>query len=102
MSNYPLALFGQNYVYDYTVGSNMIYGGINATREVAPGIWAMAGGDGDSDGQITSGDKVEVWSIESGSSGYRQGDFSMNGNVDNTDKLEIWSPNAGLGCQVPQ
>ncbi|MBN1340093.1 MAG: choice-of-anchor J domain-containing protein [Bacteroidales bacterium] len=101
MSNTPLIASGNVYTYDYTNAVTKVYGGSNAHKEIAPGIWGMIAGDGDCDGQITTGDKIGVWAIESGTSGYKQGDYNMNGNVENGDKLDIWTANAGLGNQVP-
>ncbi|MCD4737153.1 MAG: hypothetical protein K8R53_14005, partial [Bacteroidales bacterium] len=65
------------------------------------GVWGLIAGDGDCDGQITTGDKLDVWAVESGMSGYRQGDYNMNGNVENGDKIDLWGANAGMGAQVP-
>lgn len=102
MSAYPLTENNNLYVYDFTTGSNMVFGGSIAQKEISPGVWGMVAGDGDCDGQVTTGDKVEIWSTETGMSGYRQGDFNMNGNVDNTDKIQYWGINAGRGSQVPE
>ncbi|MBN1341009.1 MAG: hypothetical protein JXA03_16895, partial [Bacteroidales bacterium] len=102
MSNYPLSSSGLVYSYDYSSSQDKVYGGANAHRELAPGIWGMAAGDGNCDGQVSTGDKIEVWVVQSGTSGYLQGDFNMNSNVENGDKIDIWAPNAGLGSQVPQ
>ncbi|MBN1338267.1 MAG: hypothetical protein JXA03_03025, partial [Bacteroidales bacterium] len=102
MSNYPVQGSGILYSYDFTNGQDKVYGGINAHKEVAPGIWAMVTGDGNCDSQVSTGDKIEVWAPQSGNSGYLQGDYNMNANVENGDKLDCWAPNAGMGAQVPQ
>lgn len=102
MSNYALQESQNLYSYDFTTSADMAFGGVNGHKEIAAGIWGMISGDGDSDGQITSGDKIEVWGSQTGLSGYLGGDFNMNGNTDNTDKVQYWAPNAGFGQQVPQ
>lgn len=101
MSDSPLVPAGNMYAWDFSTGANQAYSGTTAHKEMAPGVWGMVSGDGDSDGQITTGDKIEVWIGQSGMSGYLQGDFNLNGNVDNGDKVEEWAANAGMGCQVP-
>ncbi|MCD4735441.1 MAG: hypothetical protein K8R53_05325 [Bacteroidales bacterium] len=101
MSNYPLTNAGTVYSYDFTNGVDQAFGGVNAHKEIGTGVWGLIAGDGDCDGQITTGDKLDVWAVESGMSGYRQGDFNMNGNVENGDKIDCWSANAGMGAQVP-
>ncbi|MBN1338950.1 MAG: hypothetical protein JXA03_06485 [Bacteroidales bacterium] len=102
MSNYPLQENQNMYTYDFTNAPDKVCGGVNGHKLIAPGVWGMVSSDGDSDGQITSGDKVEVWGSQVGLSGYMNGDFNMNGNTDNTDKIQYWAPNAGYGMQVPQ
>ncbi|MBN1339466.1 MAG: hypothetical protein JXA03_09085 [Bacteroidales bacterium] len=101
MSNYPLTLTDGTWSFDYTTGANQAYGGHLGHKELAPGIWGMYSGDGNSNGQVSSSDKIEVWVPQTGQSGYKQGDYNMNGTVDNTDKIDFWAPNAGCGKQVP-
>jgi len=60
----------------------------------------MIGGDGNVDGQVNNGDKIDIWSVQAGTSGYLQGDFNMDGQVSNPDKVDVWSPNGGFGSQV--
>ncbi|MBN1339383.1 MAG: VCBS repeat-containing protein [Bacteroidales bacterium] len=102
MSSAPLTETGGIHTYDFTTGSGQAYGGVQAHKELAPGIWGMIAADGNSDGQINNSDKNDVWAAQAGTNGYLQGDFSMDGQVNNTDKNEIWKPNTGLGGQVPQ
>jgi len=101
MNENPLTETGGVYTYDFTTGSSQIYGGALGSKEVAPGIWGMIGGDGDCNGQVSSPDKVDVWSVETGNAGYLNGDFDLNGNVNNQDKVDLWSENAGTGTIVP-
>ncbi|MBN1340087.1 MAG: hypothetical protein JXA03_12230 [Bacteroidales bacterium] len=102
MSSLPLSANGNQYSYDFTDGMNKVFGSALGHKEVVPGIWAMAGGDGNADGQVNNSDKIDVWVPQSGSSGYKPGDFDMNGNVNNQDKLDMWAPNSGRSSQVIQ
>jgi len=61
----------------------------------------MIAGDGNADGQVSNADKLEVWTIQSGNSGYLAGDFNMDTQVNNADKIDLWAPNSGRSCQVP-
>ncbi|MBN3036643.1 MAG: hypothetical protein JW861_13735 [Bacteroidales bacterium] len=101
MSSSALGATGGVYMYDFSNAATKVYGGALGYREVAPGVWAMAGGDGNADGQINNGDKNDVWAMQAGTGGYLGGDYNMDAQVNNGDKNEIWAPNTGLGGQVP-
>jgi len=101
MSASPLVSAGGVYTYDFTASGGQVYGGTNAHKQVAPGIWAMTGGDGITDGQINNPDKNEAWVPQNGSAGYHSGDFNLDGNVSYGDRYDIWKPNTGRGCHVP-
>ncbi|MBN1337930.1 MAG: choice-of-anchor D domain-containing protein [Bacteroidales bacterium] len=101
MSADPVVQTGGVFTIDFTSTSAAAYNGMLAQNEVAAGVWGMAGGDGDGNGQVSIPDKVEVWLPQSGTSGYLGGDFDMNGTVDNADKLDVWAPNSGKGAQIP-
>jgi len=92
---------GGIYHYDFTVAAAQAYGGANAQKQVAPGIWAMIGGNGKPDNQVDNSDKLDVWRPQAGSNGYKGGDFNLNGQVNNSDKIDIWKLNTGSGSQVP-
>lgn len=64
-------------------------------------IYGMRGGDGLPDGIINSNDKVDVWKIQSGEAGYKEGDFNLNKQVANPDKNQIWKPNLNSSSQIP-
>ncbi|MBN1338607.1 MAG: right-handed parallel beta-helix repeat-containing protein [Bacteroidales bacterium] len=102
LSAMPLTGNGGVYSYDFTIGSGQVFGGINAHKEIAPGIWGMIAADGNADDQVNNGDKNDVWTPQAGTSGYLPGDFNMNGEVNNSDKNDLWKPNTGLGGQVPE
>lgn len=101
MSAFPLTETGGVYTYDFSSGSGQVFGGNNAHKELAPGVWGMIGGDGNSDGQVNNSDKNEVWAVQAGNSGYIQGDFNLDEQVSNPDKVEIWAVNGGMSSQVP-
>ncbi|MBN1339081.1 MAG: hypothetical protein JXA03_07150 [Bacteroidales bacterium] len=101
MSANPLPEAGGVYSYDFSTSSAQVYGGVLGYEELAPGIWGMMGGDGDSDGQVGNPDKVDVWTVDAGNAGYLFGDFNLDGQANNPDKVEVWEPNSGSGSQVP-
>ncbi|MBN1340881.1 MAG: carboxypeptidase regulatory-like domain-containing protein [Bacteroidales bacterium] len=96
----PIQEQGGTYTFDYTAGGT--YGGPLGAKEVIPGVWAMMSGDGNADSQVNNADKVDVWAVHAGTSGYFPGDFNLDAQVNNTDKNELWAPNTGLGGQVPE
>lgn len=101
MSATPLNLSAGSYSYDFSTGSGQVYGGTNGHKEIGTGIWGMIAGDGDANGQINNGDKIDVWVVEVGTQGYKAGDFNLDVQVNNGDKIDIWMPNSGMGGQVP-
>ena len=102
MSACPLVESGGIYSYDFTINMEQVYGSFLAHKEIGPGIWGMTGGDGFPDGHVNNIDKLDVWSVQAGNSGYYQGDFNRDSFVNNADKVDIWVPNVGSGGQVPQ
>ncbi|MCD4744892.1 MAG: hypothetical protein K8R58_01170, partial [Bacteroidales bacterium] len=101
MSAFALSESGDIFNYNFSTGENQVYGGSLGHKEIGTGVWGMVGGDGNPDGQITNSDKVDVWVIQSGNSGYFTGDFNLNSQVNNSDKIEVWLPNSGSGTQIP-
>ncbi|MBN1340880.1 MAG: VCBS repeat-containing protein [Bacteroidales bacterium] len=101
MSANALTEAGGVYTWDFTTAAGQAYGGGNAHKELAPGIWGLAGADGNADGQVNNGDKIDVWSMQAGTGGYKSGDFNLDAQVNNGDKNDVWVPNTGLGGQVP-
>jgi len=101
MSAYQLLPSGEGYSYDFTILEDQVYGGPDAHKEIAPGVWGMISGDGDSDGTIHQSDLDVIWKTEVGHSGYLMGDYNLDNQVDNVDKNDIVIPNGGFDCQVP-
>jgi hypothetical protein len=88
------------YAYDLTLPGS-IYGGINGSKELAPGLWGMVAADGNGSGIIATDDETVVWKNDLGNSGYLAGDFDMNGIVQSTDETNYWKINLNVGGQVP-
>jgi hypothetical protein len=91
---------GTEYTYDYTSGEGQVYGGFNAHKEIATGIWGMISGDADANGEIDNKDKNDFWEIQNGNTGYLSGDFDMNGQVNPSDNSAKWKNNAGTCSQI--
>ncbi|MBN3034304.1 MAG: hypothetical protein JW861_01860 [Bacteroidales bacterium] len=102
MSASPLTGTGGAYSLDFSISPGIVYGGTNGHKEIGSGIWGMIAGDGNADGQINNGDKIDVWAVQAGTGGYMAGDFNMDAQVNNGDKNDMWKPNTGLGGQVPE
>ena len=102
MSADSLTASGNTYTWQFLTSPGQYYGGVLGCRELATGIWGMAGGDGFQDNQINNKDKNDIWAVQAGESGYKSGDFNFDGQVNNSDKNDIWVPNTGIGGQVPQ
>ncbi|MCD4736948.1 MAG: hypothetical protein K8R53_12965, partial [Bacteroidales bacterium] len=100
MSNFPVPKAVGIYSYNFYDSENKVYGGALGHKEVN-GIWVMISGDGNADMFVNNADKLDIWSLQAGNSGYYSGDYDLNGQVDNSDKIEKWMPNAGKGSQVP-
>ncbi|MCD4732199.1 MAG: PKD domain-containing protein, partial [Bacteroidales bacterium] len=102
MSGFPLQLFGNLFIHDFTTGLDKVYGGINGYKQLDPGVWGMAGGDGNGDGLINLFDKDSAWIQFAGKKGYFNGDYNIDGQINNLDKNDYWLPNDGKGTQVPE
>ncbi|MCD4736831.1 MAG: PKD domain-containing protein, partial [Bacteroidales bacterium] len=100
ISNYPLVETGGLYSYVFHDSMDKVYGGVLGHKEIN-GTWVMISSDGNADMFVNNNDKLDIWNVQAGNSGYYSGDFDVNGNVDNSDKNDKWMPNAGKGSQVP-
>lgn len=88
------------FLYDFTTGSEQVWGGLTAHKEIGADVWGMICGDGNNNGQVDNSDKNEVWMEELGFSGYYFGDFNRDGVVDLIDKNDFWKFNVGLGYRI--
>lgn len=96
----PLTQTEGVYNYDFTTSASQVLGGVLGYKELVPGIWGMAGGDANADGEIDATDQTGAWETEAGKFGYLSSDYSLDSQVNNSDKNEIWLPNSGMGTQV--
>jgi hypothetical protein len=99
MSSVPLTKVDDTYSYDFSTAAGQAY--LGGQKEIATGVWGMFSGDGNGDGQVGNPDKLDVWTVQSGSAGYKEGDFDLSGQVNNVDKVDFWKPNSGSGSQIP-
>jgi hypothetical protein len=90
------------YSWNFSSGMEMVYGGSSAHKEISPGIWGMFSGDADGNEAIDGSDKITIWEIQSGTSGYKTGDCNLDGQVNNPDKNGYLIPNLGKRTSVPE
>lgn len=102
MSSSQLSFTSNAASYDFSTGSDKVYGGASGYRQIGPAAWGMVSGDGTADQQVNNNDKNNVWKMEVGTQGYKAGDFNLDKQVTNIDKTSYWTPNTGLGSQVPE
>jgi uncharacterized protein (TIGR02145 family) len=101
ISAYPLTQTKGTLTYDFTTGPNKSYGGTEAVKELAPGIWGMIGGDSDGNGIVNDNDKTNAWDTEAGSASYSGCDLNMDFQIDNLDKNDIWISNQDFHSFIP-
>jgi len=102
MSAFPLIESAGIYSYDFSSGSDQAFGGNLAHKEIAPGIWGMVAGDGNSDGLVNMEDKLNFWSLFAGNKGYLTGDYNLDVNINNQDKNDLWRSNLNWETQLPE
>jgi len=102
MSANPADYSSGNFSYNFTSGENQVYGGAEAHKELAPGIWGLRTGDGNGDGNVLDSDKDGLWDLQTPQSGYLPSDYNLNGQSDNQDKNDWWLPNTGSSSSVPE
>ena len=100
----PIPGPGDLVIYNFSSASGQAYGGTSAHKQLSstPQIWGMFSGDGDGDGETQLSDEVNVWKIQAGEAGYKEGDFNINGQVNNQDKNDFWLPNLGSSSYIPE
>lgn len=101
LSANALSQTGGTYTYDFSVALTQAYNADFGYKAIGSGIYGMAGGDNNADGDVDLTD-IATWKSHAGTSGYKSADFDMNNQVDNTDKNDVWVENNGtLSTQVP-
>lgn len=103
MNASPLVEAGGMYSYDFSTAATQVYGGSVGYKQLdlSPVVWGMIAADGNADKNTNTQDKLNVWKVDSGSSGYKGGDFNLDSQVNTQDKLNVWKPNSGKSSQVP-
>jgi len=100
MSANPLIESSGIYGYDFSTSETQVYNGASGHKNLGS-VWGMFAGDGNYDGQIDNSDK-NVWSIDTGNSGYFYTDYNLDSQNDNPDKNDLLISNLGKESQVPQ
>ncbi len=99
LSANALTLNGNTYAYDFSTALAQAYGSGAGFREIAPGVFGMAGGDTDADGQVFTSD-FNNWAGQFGSSGvYNNADLDLDGAVFTSD-FNKWAGNFGVSNPV--
>jgi len=102
LSRWHLVNNGNNlFSYNFYTDSSQIYGGTLGSKEVAPGLWGMAAGDANGDGDINPQDKL-LWEAEAGTLGYKPSDFNMDEQVNNLDKDNSFIDNMYMSSFIPE
>lgn len=102
MSSQAATPSGGIYYCDFTSDEFQTYGGSMGCVDIMNlGLWGMAAGDMNGDGQINDDDKNNIWTPQAGAGGYMQGDINLDGQTDNIDKNDILPGNLGMSSQVP-
>lgn len=101
MSAFPIVSNGGIYNYDFTTSSNQVFGGTSNCKQLSSNAWGMISGDGNADGIVNLTDKSQVWDIQAGDAGYKEGDYSLDIQVNNKDKNDLLLENLNSSTQVP-
>ncbi len=96
----PLPGTGGIYYYDFSTALGQAHGAGLGFKLIDTGVYGMAGGDANGDGQINTTDKT-LWVGQAGTKGYKATDFNMDTQVNNTDKNDVLIENQDLSTQVP-
>jgi len=88
------------YSYDFSSAVTQAYNADLGYKLIGSGIYGMAGGDENADGNVDFTD-IPAWKSNAGTTGYKSADFNLNNQVDNNDKNDIWVTNGSLSSQVP-
>jgi hypothetical protein len=88
------------YSYDFSTAITQAYNANLGYKLIGSGIYGMAGGDQNADGNVDFTD-ISAWKTNAGTTGYQSSDFDLNNQVNNKDKNNIWVENGSLSSQVP-
>lgn len=94
--------YGGNYYLNLIDNPYNILGNIKGVKQLSDNTWGMIAADGNADGQVENKDKNDIWVLQLGETGYKNGDYNLNGEVESTDKDNLWKSNSGKGGTIPK
>lgn len=92
---------GGVYTYNFSTSVAQAHGGSLGYKLIDTGVYGMAGGDANGDGEIDAADNT-LWAGDAGTKGYKTTDFDLNSQIDNKDKNESMFENTDLSTQIPE
>ncbi len=92
---------GGIYTYDFSTSITKVHNGSDGYKQISIGVYGMAGGDANADGEIDTVDKT-LWTNDAGTKDYKSTDLNLDGQVNNPDKNDIWGVNGLYSTQVPE
>jgi hypothetical protein len=101
ISAIPTPIVNENGNYDFSTGEFKVLGASLGHKELSAGIWGLAAGDSNGDGNINDLDKQNSWGQNVGTRGYLPADFSFDAQIGNIDKNDFWNLNFGFISRVP-
>ncbi len=101
LSANPLTLSAGKYTYNFTSGEAQAYGGNLGHKLIGSGVWGLASGDCDADGNVHLNDKNNIWENAAGTKDYLSGDANLDGQTDNKDKNDKILNNIDRYTQIP-
>lgn len=100
LSAYALTSTLGVYAYNFTTGSEQVFGGTTGYSQLGSALWGMTAGDSNGDGIISIEDK-NSWSGNAGSSSYINDDLNLDIQADNSDKNIWWLNNMDKYSLIP-
>jgi hypothetical protein len=101
MNANPISGFLNSYAYNFSTGSNQVYGGSVAHNMLETGVWGMISGDINADQIVNGQDKNDGWMPEAAKAGYLGSDINLDLQVSNNDKNQYLINNLGKQSMVP-
>lgn len=93
---------GGIYTYNFSTSIAQAHGGGLGYKLIDTGVYGMAGGDADGDGDVDGADFI-LWQNTAGiGSDYGMSDFDLDTQTDNKDKNDVLVENTDLSTQIPE
>lgn len=92
---------GGVYSYNFSTSLAQAHGGGLGYKLIDTGVYGMAGGDANGDGDIDAADKT-LWTGDAGTKAYKGSDFDLDTQIDNKDKNDVMIENTSISSQVPE